>query len=272
MKSAENQVENGSDIVKVNPIKKWLYRIAPAFGIALLLAVWITASGRNVRIFPTPWIVLQRMWELLFQPVSGATLLGHLGISMLRVFIALGFAIVIGVPFGVLIGWSPRFRATLGAIFECIRPIPVLAWIPLITICFGVSELSKVLIVFIGAVMAVVINTRAGLQTVDPLYLDVGVAFNANKRQMLMEIAIPAAMPVIFAGVRTSTSVAWTVVLAAEMIGSSSGVGFLVVRGMNGDDLALVLVAMITIGVIGALLAVVTSFIERLVCPWMVKK
>ena len=134
------------------------------------------------------------------------------------------------------------------------------------------SELSKVLIVFIGAVMAVVINTRAGMQTVDPLYLDVGIAFNASKRQILTEIAIPAAMPVIFAGIRTSTSVAWTVVLAAEMIGSSSGVGFLVVRGMNGDDLPLVLVAMITIGVIGALLAVVTSLIERLVCPWMVKK
>ena len=198
--------------------------------------------------------------------------LGHILVSLRRVLIALLFSWVIGISFGVLIGWNKKMNAFFGSIFEVLRPIPPLAWIPLITICFGVSELSKVLIVFIGAVMAVVINTRAGLQTVDPLYLDVGVAFNANKRQMLMEIAIPAAMPVIFAGVRTSTSVAWTVVLAAEMIGSSSGVGFLVVRGMNGDDLALVLVAMITIGVIGALLAVVTSFIERLVCPWMVKK
>ena len=110
------------------------------------------------------------------------------------------------------------------------------------------------------------------MQSIEQIYLDVGTAFNGSKRQILTEIAIPAALPVIFAGIRTSTSGAWTVVLAAEMVGANAGVGFLVVRGMNGDDMPLVLVAMVTIGVIGALLAVITSLIERLVCPWMIKK
>ena len=129
-----------------------------------------------------------------------------------------------------------------------------------------------VLIVFIGAVMPVVVNTHDGLKNVQKLYLDVGEVFNANKRQMLLEIAIPASYPQIFAGIRTSTSTAWMVVLAAEMLGANKGVGFLVVRGMEGNDLPLVLVAMITIGVIGALLAIITGFIERRLCPWDRKK
>ena len=100
----------------------------------------------------------------------------------------------------------------------------------------------------------------------------VGEVFNANKRQMLMEIAVPAAYPSIFAGIRTSTSTAWMVVLAAEMLGANRGVGFLVVKGMDSNDLPLVLVAMITIGVIGALLAVLTGYIEGRLCPWNKKK
>lgn len=269
MKSAENQVENGSDIVKVNPIKKWLYRIAPAFGIALLLAVWITASGRNVRIFPTPWIVLRRMWELLFQPVSGATLLGHLGISMLRVFIALGFAIVIGVPFGVLIGWSPRFRATLGAIFECIRPIPVLAWIPLIVMWFGIGEKAKIIMIFIGSFMPIVVNSYTGIKMVSPLYIDVGKMFNASsQKQLLTKIVLPAALPTIFAGIRNATSVAWMVVLAAEMLAAKSGLGFLICRGMEVFDISLVMAGMVSVGLAGVFLAFITNFVERKVCPW----
>ena len=256
----------------LRPASDIIAAVLPVISVALLLILWFVVSRDHPLTFPTPMATWERFLLLLEKPIMHVSYLGHILVSLRRVLIALLFSWVLGISFGVLIGWNQKMNAFFGSIFEVLRPIPPLAWIPLITICFGVSELSKVLIVFIGAVMAVVINTRAGMQTVDPLYLDVGIAFNASKRQILTEIAIPAAMPVIFAGIRTSTSVAWTVVLAAEMIGSSSGVGFLVVRGMNGDDLPLVLVAMITIGVIGALLAVVTSLIERLVCPWMVKK
>ena len=147
--------------------------------------------------------------------------------------------------------------------------IPPLAWIPLITITFGISEFPKILIVFIGAVIPIVINTRAGLDSVEQIYLDVGMLFDANKRQLLWEVAMPCATPAIIAGIKTATSAGWMVVLAAEMLGAKSGVGFLVTRGMDANDMPLVLVAMITIGVIGALLGVITSFIERLLCPWM---
>lgn len=237
--------------------------------LTLLFTAWYVASSNNPKLIPTPLAVWEKFLQVLEKPIMRVSYWGHILISLRRIMIALVFSWLIGISFGTIIGWNKKANAFFGTIFEIIRPIPPLAWIPLITICLGITEFPKILIVFIGAVMPVVINTRAGVRDVDRTYLDVGVAFNATEGQILREIAMPAALPVIFAGVRTSTSVAWTVVLAAEMVGANAGVGFLVVRGMDCDDMALVLVAMITIGVVGALIAVVTSLIERIVCPWM---
>lgn len=237
--------------------------------LALLGFLWFYVSYHYPKMIPTPAAVWDKFLNVLEKPIMRVSYWGHILVSLRRILIALICSWVLGISFGTLIGWNKKMNAFFGSIFEIIRPIPPLAWIPLITICFGISEFPKVLIVFIGAVMPVVINSRASLQGVDRAYLDVGVAFNATEAQIIKEIALPAALPVIFAGIRTSTSVAWTVVLAAEMVGANAGVGFLVVRGMDGDDMALVLVAMITIGVIGALLSVLTSMIERIICPWM---
>lgn len=249
-----------------------IYRLLPVASIISLIIVWLLVSSRNPQLFPTPAATWERFLLLLEKPIMRVSFIGHILLSLRRILIALLVSWVLGISFGIVIGWSKKLNAFFGSIFELIRPIPPLAWIPLITIWFGIGEFSKILIVFIGAIMAVIINTRAGMQSIERIYLDVGIAFNGSQRQILKEIAIPAALPVIFAGIRTSTSVAWSVVLAAEMVGANAGVGFLVVRGMNGDDMALVLLSMITIGVIGALLAVVTSFIERLVCPWLKRK
>ena len=137
---------------------------------------------------------------------------------------------------------------------------------------FGTGEFPKILIVFIGALMPVVVNTQAGISNVQNMYLNVGTIFHANKRQMLFEIAIPSALDAIFAGVRTSTSAGWMVVLAAEMLGGKSGIGFLITRGMDSGDYALCLLSMVCIGLVGALLAIITQLLERMVCPWTAKK
>ena len=214
-------------------------------------------------------MLLQALFQ--WQPFSLRFLpfYGHILASLKRVVIALFVAVVLGIAFGTLIGWNRKCDCFFGTVFNFIRPIPPLAWIPLITITFGIGEFPKILIVFIGAVIPIVLNTRAGLSSVEQIYLDVGQLFDANKRQLLWEVAMPCATPAIIAGIKTATSTGWMVVLAAEMLGAKSGVGFLVTRGMDANDMPLVLVSMITIGIIGALLGVITSFIERLICPWM---
>ena len=159
------------------------------------------------------------------------------------------------------------FKALFGSIFELFRPIPPIAWIPIIIMWFGIGEFPKILIVFIGSFIPVVINTEDGIRLVEKEYIDVGRVFGANRTQLLMEFVVPTALPAIFAGIRTSVSSAWTVVLAAEMLGADHGVGALVTRGWNAGDMALVFVSIICIGIIGAILAYVLNKLEKVVEP-----
>ena len=209
---------------------------------------------------------------IMENPIKGLTIFGHVFASLQRVFIALVLAWALGISFGILTGWSRKFDALLTPLFTAFRSVPPLAWIPLITIWFGTGEAPKILLVFIGAIPSIVVNTQAGMKNIERIYLNVGTVFNASENQKLFQIAIPSALDAIFAGVRTSTSAAWMVVLAAEMLGGKSGVGFLIVRGMDSLDLPLVLLSMIFIGIVGAFLAVVTQVLERMLCPWTRKR
>lgn len=159
-------------------------------------------------------------------------------------------------------------KAIFGTLFELIRPIPPIAWLPIVIIWFGIGEFPKILIIFIGSFMPIVINTATGIRMVQPLYLDVAKMFNANSRQLLTEVAIPSALPAIFAGFRNGTSGAWMTMLAAEMIGATAGLGFLIYAGMQFFDVPLILVGMLAIGIVGTLLSVITDYSERWICPW----
>ncbi|MBE6831157.1 MAG: ABC transporter permease [Ruminococcaceae bacterium] len=252
--------------------RKQIYKVLPVASIVLLIALWLFASSFGNAQFPSPIATWDRLLELLRKPIKNLSLWGHILISLQRVFTALLLSWVIGVSFGIVLGWSKKCNALFGPIFTAFRAVPPLAWIPLITIWFGTGEGSKVLIVFIGALMPVVVNTQAGMSNVNKLYLDVGTIFNANSRQMLFQIAIPSALDAIFAGIRTSASAGWMVVLAAEMLGAKAGVGFLITRGMDSGDQALVLLSMICIGIVGAILAIVTQIAEGVICPWTRKR
>ena len=130
----------------------------------------------------------------------------------------------------------------------------------------GIGELPKIVIVFIGTFTPIVLNTSTSIRLVDPLYLDVGRMFNADNKKLLFTIALPASLPAIFAGFRTATSGGLMVVMAAEMIGAQAGLGFLIQRGMDAFDVPLIMVGMIVIGIVGALLAILTNYLEKWVC------
>lgn len=247
-----------------------LYMILPVISVALLIILWTSVAGRSD--FPSPKDTYDRLILLFEKPIKGHTIIGHVWASLIRVFAALAFNWTFGVAFGILIGWNKKAKALFTPLFNAFRAIPPLAWIPLITLWFGTGEFSKILIVIFGSLASIVVNTQAGMSNVEELYLQVGTIFNANERQKLFQIAIPSALDAIFAGVRTSTSAAWMVVLAAEMLGAKSGVGFLITRGMDSIDMPLVLMSMIAIGIVGAMLAIITQIAERLMCPWTRKR
>ncbi len=261
-----------SEYERKEQLRKRIYSVLPVISICLMIVLWFVASSAEGSSFPSPVDVVQRYIKFLHKPIKNLSLMGHIWASLKRMFIALGLAWLLGISFGVLIGWNKKANALFGPVFTAIRSVPPLAWVPLMTMWFGTGEFPKILIVFIGALMPVVVNTQAGIANVNRMYLDVGTIFNANRRQMLMEIAVPSALDAIFAGIRTSTSAGWMVMLAAEMLGGKSGVGFLITRGMEAGDYSLCLLSMICIGLVGALLAVITQIMERIVCPWTVKK
>jgi taurine transport system permease protein len=247
---------------------KVLYITLPFLAICSLASVWLWATNQNSTLIPSPHSVILRLTQLFTQPINKYTLIQHIGISLRRILIALCFATIIGLIVGILIGWSNIAKRTIGTLFEFIRPIPPLAWLPLVIMSFGLGEFPKVLIIFIATVAPIIINTSTGIRLVDSLYLDVGRSFNASQCQLLWNISLPAALASIFAGLRNSISVGWTVVLAAEMMGATSGIGFLITRGMDFFDVPLIIAGIITVGIVGALISLICELIERWLCPW----
>ena len=254
---------------KVTLARKVFYAFLSLSSLVLLFAGWVALAEARPYLFPTPAAVWQRFVLLLDKPVGRYPLYIHILDSLSRVGFAVGCASVLGVIFGVLLGWSRWFSSTVGVLFEIFRPIPPLAWIPLITIWFGIGEFPKILIVFLGTFFNVVVNTSTGVKRVHKLQLAVGKIFQANQLQVLTEIVLPASLPAIFAGIRVALGAGWAVVLAAEMLGSQTGVGYLITLGNEIGDTSLIFVSMIIIAVIGALLSAIATFVERRLCPWM---
>lgn len=240
----------------------------PLLAILMIAAGWVVFSAGHPELMPEPAAVWTRFVKTFTKPIAKTTLIGHAWASLRRVLLALIIAWAFGISFGILIGWNRKCRAFFGSIFEVIRPIPPIAWIPIIIMWFGIGEFPKVLLVFIGTFVPLVINTSAGIEMVDRINIHVGRIFGGNERQILTDIVIPTALPSIFAGIRTSVSSGWTTVLAAEMLGAQKGLGALVTRGWQGSDMALVLVSVITIAMIGALLSLSLQKLEKVVCPW----
>ena len=160
------------------------------------------------------------------------------------------------------------YAALLNPIFEVLRPIPPLAWIPLAILWLGIGEGPKIFICFVGAFVIFVMNSYTGMRYTDHLLIDAARTFGASRHQQLFNVAIPASLPSIFAGVQNAMSMAWMCVVAGELVVAREGVGFITFQGMEVGDVPMTIVGMITIGLIGFFLAVTLRFLERVLCPW----
>lgn len=251
--------------------RKKIDYVLMVLSIGILFVAWMHFSRTDPRTFPPPAAAWQRLLRLIEKPIMRIGIFGHIGVSLRRVMMALGAATICGISFGLVTGWVPRVKAAFNPLFVALRPIPPIAWIPLIILWFGIDEFPKVLLVFIGAFFPIAQNTMAGVEMVDDMYLKVGKIYKANTWDMLRHIVFPASMPAIMAGIKISLSSGWMVVVAAEMLASKSGLGFLIIRGQESFDIALVLVGMVLIGLIGAILSMLFGLIERWICPWLTK-
>ena len=243
-------------------MKKIKQSLPSLFVITLLLAVWwVTVIVTESVIFPTPWQVVTGTNELL----EDGTLWEHIGASLLRVGTGFFLAVLVAVPLGLWMGWVKGAYITLNPLFQILRPISPIAWIPISILWFGVGNASPIYLIFISSVFPMIVQTTAGVHTIERRYLRAADNFGVSRYKLFSQVVIPAVLPQIIVGMRIGLGVAWLVVVAAEMVALHSGLGYLIIDSRNaGNRYDLVIAAMIVIGVIGLLLDGVMRLLEQL--------
>jgi NitT/TauT family transport system permease protein len=220
--------------------------------IAALIAVWwgtVAVSGSVI--FPTPWQVVTGTAEL----IADGTLWEHIGASLMRVAAGFGLAVAVAVPLGLWMGRVHGAYTTLNPIFQILRPISPIAWIPIAILWFGVGNASPIYLIFISSVFPMVVQTTVGVHTIERRYLRAAENFGVSRATLFRQVVIPAVLPQVIVGMRIGLGVAWLVVVAAEMIALRSGLGYLIIDSRNaGNRYDLVVAGMIIIGLIGLLL------------------
>jgi NitT/TauT family transport system permease protein len=224
-------------------------------------ATWVVVAKNESAIFPTPWQVVTGAFQL----AQDGTLWEHIGASLFRVGIGFGLAFLVAVPLGLWIGWVGGAYRTLNPIFQMLRPISPIAWIPIAILWFGVGDLSPIFLIFISSVFPMMVQTTAGVHTIDRRYLRAAANFGVSRWVLFGRVVIPAVLPEMIVGMRIGIGVAWLVVVAAEMIALRSGLGYLIMDSRNaGNRYDLVIASMIIIGMIGLTLDGTTHLFERL--------
>lgn len=240
------------------------------FDLLLLLLGWIflvtCTSAKDT--FPDPVSVFSMLFTSFVKPIGTYTMWGHIMWSLYRVMVGFTLASVTGIIVGIAMGSSKIAEAIIKPIFEFLRPIPPIAWIPLAILWFGIDEASKYFIIWLGAFINVTLNSYVGASRTDETLIGAARMLGAGKRKVFTRVILPASMPQIFAGLQVAMSSCWMAVLVAEMVRSNEGVGWIIIRGTDTGNTAQIIVGMITIGVIGFILTTVMSWIERKVCSW----
>ena len=230
--------------------------------IAVLIAVWwLTVDLTHSVIFPTPWGVITGTWELL----RNGTLWEHIGASLMRVGAGFGLAVCFALPLGLWMGWVPGAYRTLNPLFQILRPISPIAWIPIAILWFGVGDASPIYLIFISSVFPMIVQTTVGVHTIEKRYLRAAENFGVSRYTLFKQVVIPAVLPQVLVGMRIGLGVAWLVVVAAEMIALRSGLGYMIMDARNaGNRYDLVIAGMIIIGLIGLCLDGLMRVSERL--------
>lgn len=240
---------------------KLLVRLRPLAFFALLLLVWQLAVSRHPgHLLPGPLAVLRAIGELLHHGL----LLKYVVASLFRVTWGFALAALLAIPLGLTIGWYTRAELAFNPLIQILRPISPLAWIPIAILWFGVGDLAAIFLIFLCCFFPLLLTSMQAVRSIPAVYMNAGRNFGLTPAAMVTSVLYPAVLPQLIIGLRITLGIAWLVVVAAEMIAVSSGLGFLIVDARNaGNRYDLVVAGMIMIGVIGWLLDIGMRSLER---------
>ena len=250
--------------------KKWPVlseQVEEILPVIIVLAVWylMTSSKQYTGIlFPR----LSTVWETITHKCMDGSLLAAVEISLARVLKGYFLVAVCGIAAGVLIGLSEHAQRFTDLIIQILKPIPPIAWIPLVILWMGIGESSKVFLIFLGGFFTILQNVMNGIRYTDKKLLEVASVMETPKWKYIFCLIIPAALPSIFTGLRVALGTCWTCVVAAELVASSSGIGYMISNARNFGQIDVVIVGMLAIGIVGKIMDFILLKIEKKVLAW----
>ncbi len=239
-----------------------------SFVLFLYIWDWVATAQILGKSLATPRQVVMELGRLMTVKLAGKNLLGHIWDSTRRVLIGFAIASLFAVPLGLLMALNRYVNAIVKPVFDIFKPMPPIAWISIAILWFGIQEASKIFIIVVGTFVPCLLNSYNGVRLIDPELYDVVRVLGGNRRDEIIQVCFPAAFPAIFAGLQVSLSVGWTCVLAAELVSSQSGLGWIIIQGMRLTRPALVIGGMAIIALVAWTTSVLLTGLERLICPW----
>lgn len=247
----------------------WKYTLMSVCSILVFLLVWEICTDvlqlTSPTTLPSPIKVFQTFFDKFTNTKpDGATLQMHALESMKVALSGYFIGVVIGVPLGIAMAWFKPVDYFVTPLFDLLRPVPGIAWLPVMIVLFGIGLLSKAMVIFLSAFIACVINSYSGIKNTKPVHLWVGQTFGASNLQLLFKIAIPTALPMIFTGLKVALGASWNALIAAELLASTRGLGYMInqARGIYRPDI--ILVGMIAVGITGAILGWIIERLQRI--------
>ncbi|WP_144114070.1 ABC transporter permease [Paraburkholderia sp. BCC1886] len=247
-----------------DPLKPWRTAglLLPLVLLALLEAL-VRSSILPAHLVPAPSTIAETLWQL-----GGERLARHIGASSARVFAGFGIGTLLALVLGAAMGLSRRLEALLDPLFQALRAIPSLAWVPILLLWMGIDEAPKITLVAIGAFFPVHLSVVAGIQGVDRKLVELGEVNRLSRRAQFTRILLPASLPQIFTGLRTGLSLAWMFMVAAELIAATRGLGYLLSDGRETGRPDLVFGAILLLALLGKLSDSVLKALEARVLSW----
>ena len=229
------------------------YGIEYVLLIVLIIAYWFIldrAGKLNPVIMPSP----QKLFERIVKLFQKGTLISHAGVSLVRVLKGYGIASAAGIVLGIIVGLSKHLERITRLLIQILKPIPPIAWIPLVILWFGIGESGKVFLIFLGGFFTVFVNVTDGIKQTDPKLIEVSRVMETPLIKQIFLMIIPGAASNIFTGLRTGLSSCWMCVVAAELVSSTTGLGYMIMDARQYGNTDIVIVGMITIGIIGKIM------------------
>jgi len=268
-------------------------------GVGLKLLDWLASPAPylmlvGMGIFLGSWFLFVEVWKLpRFEKLPGITTVvkewisaspmyglsfyteeyyKHIWVSLRRVLTAFALATLLGVPLGLALGWYPKFRDYAFPVFELLRPVPILAWVPISLIVFKGSETPVIFLTFLAAFFVTTLNTMLGVQSIDKSFFRAADCLGASKSQVFMHVVVPGSLPFIFTGLQLSIGVCWFSLVAAEMVSGEYGLGYVINTAYSMIQYPTIAIGMITLGAIGYFSSAVIRLIGGMLMEWRARE